>query len=168
MREVLQRQAAFVHLTLDEADAFLARETVVDPAFAHFVHACDSRGVPVTVLSSGIKPLIHRALSRAGLSELPIVANDVRTSADGWTIDFIDDSDNGHDKAATVRASAAAGNDTVYCGDGHSDFAAAIMANHRFAKSGRALEEYLQNAGINFTPFTTFKTVEQALFPLPR
>lgn len=163
LREVLQRQAAFVHLSLDEADAFLQRETFVDPHFVTFVHACRQRGVPVTVLSSGLAPLIERALTRAGLPDLPVVANHVNPSPAGWTIEFLDESDNGHDKAAAVRAAAAAGNETVYCGDGPSDFAAAMVADRRFAKAGRGLERYLRDAGVPFTSFETFETLESAL-----
>ena len=82
----------------------LARETHFDPAFAPFVRACQARGIDVAVVSSGVQPLIERAFARNGLSHVRVLANEVDASADGWRFRFRDDSDNGHDKAAAVRA----------------------------------------------------------------
>lgn len=149
---------------MDEADALLRRETVVDPEFSAFVEACEARSIPVTVLSSGIKPLIQRALARVGLARVPIVANDVDALPSGWRVAFIDGSDNGHDKAASVRTAAQTGAQTVYCGDGPSDFEAALVAMQRFAKRGRGLERYLAQAQVPFTAFARFGEVTAALF----
>jgi 2-hydroxy-3-keto-5-methylthiopentenyl-1-phosphate phosphatase len=77
---------------------------------------------------------------------------------------FVDPSDNGHDKAAHVRAARERGDRTVYIGDGISDFLAAVEADERYAKTGRALEAYCRERNIPCTSFTSFAEIERALF----
>lgn len=163
LRETLAAQARFVRGSIEEADDLLAATTRVDPAFAHFAGRCRQEGVKLTVVSSGIAPLIERALRRNGLREIPVFANDVSTAAAGWEMIFRDDSLNGHDKALAVREAARSGK-VAYAGDGYSDYEAARAADVRFAKRGRSLERYLRDCGVAFTPFSTFAEVESALF----
>lgn len=164
LRDTLAAQASFVRGTLDEADALLARSTQIDPAFAHFVARCESQGVDLTIVSSGVAPLIERALNRSGLSRVKVLANGVSTGGKGWVLQFRDGSLNGHDKAAAVRAAVAQNETVAYIGDGYSDYEAALAAQLRFAKRGRSLERYLRERRVEFTPFTSFSEVEIALF----
>jgi HAD superfamily phosphoserine phosphatase-like hydrolase len=164
LRETLGAQAGHVRCTLDEAEALLARETRFDPAFAAFARRCAKQSAPLTILSSGIQPLIERALAREGLAHLDVRANGVDASPAGWVMTFRDASANGHDKTAEVAAAASAGERTVFVGDGHSDFDAALAADVRFAKRGRALERYLRERRVPFTPFDSFATIERELF----
>jgi len=161
---VLAAQARFVTVSLDEADAYLAQKTRFDPTFKPFVELAESRGARVTILSSGVAPLIERALERNGVSHVRALANDVRVATDGWEMLFRDDSDNGHDKRADVLAAANAGDSTVYIGDGFSDYDAAVAADRRFAKRGRALETYLRERDIPFASFTHFDEIQRVLF----
>lgn len=164
LRDVLSAQAAFVRISIDEADALLHARTSFDPTFARFVQRCGAEGVPVTVLSSGVQQLIERAFARHGLEHVTIYANAVEPSPEGWRFHFRDNSDNGHDKAKVVRDARLAGARTVYCGDGHSDFAAALEADVRFAKKGRALEVFLRERGMAFTSFDRFEEIEAQVF----
>ncbi len=163
LREVLCAQAAHIDVPLDEADALLASRTRFDPSFASFVRFCERRGYELIVLSSGVQPLIDRAFERNGLARVRVLANDIAVSERGWRFRFRDDSDNGHDKAAAVRAANGAGKSTIYVGDGPSDFEAAITAHERYAKAGRGLERYLTEQAIPFTPFTQFAEIEAAI-----
>lgn len=162
LRDVLAAQASFVRGSIDEADLFLAKSTRIDPAFQPFAERCKRAGIKLTIVSSGIAPLIERALARGGI-DVPVLANEVTASADGWVMHFRDDSENGHDKAAAVRA-AAAGGTVAYVGDGYSDYDGALEAQVRFAKRGRSLERFLRARHVPFTPFTSFAEVEKALF----
>jgi 2,3-diketo-5-methylthio-1-phosphopentane phosphatase len=164
LREALIRQAAAVHLSRADALAFVAANAHVDPAFGPFVAAVRAHGGAIRVLSSGVATVIHDALARAGVT-VDVLANDVDFAPGGWTMSFVDASDNGHDKAVHVRAARARGAQTVYIGDGVSDFAAALAAERRFAKAGRALEAHLRANGAEFTPFTSFREIERRLFP---
>ena len=57
LRDVLATQASFIRASLDEADALLARETVIDPAFRAFA------GTPSS-LAVWNSPSFRRACSR--------------------------------------------------------------------------------------------------------
>lgn len=163
LREVLAAEAASMRISHGEALAQLERRARVDPSFAPFVHAARRRGASVAVVSSGLRQLIGPALERAGV-DVPVFANDVVFDEGGWKLEFIDDSANGHDKAARVRAARAEGARTVYVGDGLSDFEAAVEADVRFAKANRALERYCRERGIACTSFASFAEIERALF----
>jgi len=164
LRDVLAAQALFVRGTLDDADLVLAQSTRIDPSFKPFVERCKRESVKLTIVSSGIAPLIERALARSGLHGVPVLANEVSPEAGGWVMQFRDDSANGHDKAVAVRAAAASGGIVAYAGDGYSDYDGALAAQVRFAKRGRSLERYLRDRGVPFTPFSSFAEVEAALF----
>ena len=163
LREALARQAAAVALSRADTLAFMETHARVDPAFPPFVDAVRAHGGAITVLSSGIATVIHAALAHAGV-EIEVIANDVDFAATGWTMSFVDASDNGHDKAAHVRAARERGARTVYVGDGISDFAAALEAGERFAKEGRALEGYCRARGVACESFGSFRQIERRLF----
>jgi HAD superfamily phosphoserine phosphatase-like hydrolase len=163
LRDVLVLQASHISKSQAEALAFVEATASVDPAFAPFVRAAYARGVEVVVVSSGIAPIIRATLARAGV-DVPVLANDVDFAPLGWTMRFVDDSANGHDKAAEVRRAVAAGKATVFVGDGVSDFTAAHEAGRCFAKAGRALERYCRIQGIPFTTFHSFREIQAALF----
>ena len=137
--------------------------TQIDPHFFAFVHAQRERGAKITVISAGIESLIRHALSRIGITDLPIVANDVEYDPAGWRFRFRDDSPDALYKENYVRAARDAGAHTVYVGDGISDFRASHEADVRFAKRGRALERYLQRVGLDFIAFSNFDEVAAAL-----
>lgn len=149
-----------------EALAVLEARATVDPTFAPFVRRARARGASVSVVSSGLRQIIGPALERAGI-DVPVFANEVAFDPDGWRMTFIDDSANGHDKAARVVEARASGAQTVYVGDGISDFEAALAADRRFAKRGRALERYCRERGVACTSFAAFDEIERALFSAP-
>jgi 2-hydroxy-3-keto-5-methylthiopentenyl-1-phosphate phosphatase len=163
LREALARQAAMVRLSRAETLTFMAAHAHVDPTFGAFVAAVRAHGGTIRVVSSGVATVIHDALARAGV-EVEVIANDVDFAPGGWTMSFVDASDNGHDKAANVRAARARGDRTVYVGDGISDFAAALEADERFVKKGRALEAYCRARGVACEPFESFSQIERRLF----
>ena len=164
LREALRRQALTLTGTQAEALEFLSRVATVDPTFTPFLAAAQAKGATATILSAGIGSLMRANLTRAGVPEIPILANDVVYDPNGWIMTFRDATDNGHDKAVHVRDAAARGERTVFVGDGLSDYAAAEVAHVRFAKKGRALERYLAERGLAFTTFARFDEIERALF----
>jgi 2,3-diketo-5-methylthio-1-phosphopentane phosphatase len=164
LREALARQAGALRLSRAETLTFMEANTHVDPTFGPFVAAVHAHGGTIRVVSSGIATVIHDALARAGV-EVDVLANDVDFAPGGWTMSFVDPSENGHDKAVHVRAARARGSHTVYAGDGISDFAAALEADERFAKKGRALEAYCRARGVACESFESFREIEQRLFP---
>lgn len=164
VRDALEAQARLIRGTVDEVDRLLAHSVRFDPAFAPFVRRCRSQGIALVVLSSGIGELIRRAMVRNDLAEVEVRANDADVSPQGWTMRFADESDNGHDKAAAVRAFQGDGARVVFIGDGISDFDAALAADVRFARAGRSLERFLRKKNVEFTSFSSFAQIERALF----
>jgi HAD superfamily phosphoserine phosphatase-like hydrolase len=163
LREALQREAALLHISQLEAFAIIEAHAHVDASFAAFVAAARARGATVSVVSSGLRQVIEPALARIG-ADVPVFANDIVFDPNGWRMTFLDDSANGHDKAARVRAARDLGSRTVYIGDGISDFAAASEADERFAKAGRALERFCRERNLLCTSFTTFDQITSAMF----
>lgn len=163
LRDVLALQASYVRDSLDEVAALLRSEIAVDPTFAPFVRAVRSRGASVTIVSSGLEPIVRGRLADIGLDDLPVIANGVDPDPTGWRVRFRDPVDNGTDKAAIVSAAATRGAATVFIGDGRSDFGAALVADRRFAKRGLALERYLRAKGKPFESFASFADIEVAL-----
>jgi 2,3-diketo-5-methylthio-1-phosphopentane phosphatase len=164
LREALARQAAAVRLSRAETLTFMVTHAKVDPAFGPFVDGVRAHGGAIRVVSSGIATVIHDALQRSNV-DVDVIANDVDFAPSGWTMTFVDPSDNGHDKAVHVRAAQLRGAHTVYIGDGISDFAAAVVADERFAKAGRALEAYCRERAIACISFTSFDEIRARLFP---
>ena len=163
VRDVLAREASMVRMSKPQALAFLEAHATVDPSFAPFVRTAHAHGARVSVVSSGLREVIGPALERAGV-DVPVFANEVDFDENGWRMTFIDDSANGHDKAARVLEARAQGARTVFIGDGITDYDAALAADVRFAKKNRALERYCRERGIEVTSFATFDEVERALF----
>jgi 2-hydroxy-3-keto-5-methylthiopentenyl-1-phosphate phosphatase len=164
VRAALTRQAALLRTTLDEADALLRSRVRFDPAFAAFTRQCLDYGMSLVIVSSGAAPLIRFALERAGLDHVPLVANEIDVTPDGWRIRFRDHSPNGTDKVSLVRAARERGERTVFIGDGISDVDAARIADVRYAKAGRSLELLLAAAGLPFVTFRSFAELDPAEF----
>ncbi len=162
LRGALALEASYVRLTFEEAEAHLEREIGFDPTFAPFVARCRRSGIDVTVVSSGVEPLIVRRLARHGL-QIPVIANAVDARLGGWQITFRDPVDNGTDKARVVRDAKARGSFAVFAGDGRSDLDAALEADRRFVKRGKLLERVLLERGVPYDPFDDFGEVAAAI-----
>ncbi|MDQ2858922.1 MAG: HAD-IB family phosphatase [Candidatus Eremiobacteraeota bacterium] len=159
LRDVLQLQASYVRGTLEDVAALLRREVRFDPGFAPFARACRASGIDVTVVSSGLEPIVRGRLHDAGVDDIPVIANDIEPARDGWVIHFRDPVGNGTDKAALVLAAKARGRYTVFIGDGVSDYDAALVADRRYAKAGSALERFLCGRNVKATSFASFSEI---------
>lgn len=165
LRDVLAYQASLVRMSLEEAEATIARHARIEPTFAPFVRACEAHGAQIRILSGGVATLIGRALAREGLHHVEYHANDAHIHPQGWRMTFRDETEFGHDKRVAVDRAREAGWRTVFVGDGVSDFEAALASDVRFAKRGRALERYLREREAAFEPFDDFDDVRAVLFP---
>ncbi|CAO3613791.1 unnamed protein product [Mucor fragilis] len=144
----------------------------IDPGFLGFYDYCKKQRIPVTVVSSGMKPLIYKVLVKYMgelADELNIVANNGRIEGREWEILYIDDTPYGNDKSKTLeKARANASKDTilVFCGDGVSDISAARHADVLFARNGRDLVTYCERHHIPYIGFDTFEQVEKVVADL--
>ena len=106
---------------------------------------------------------MRERLADVGVHDVPIVANGIVADPADGKIVYRDASANGTDKAALVRDARARGWRTIFVGDGRSDYAAATLAEWRFAKRGRPLELFFRDRNIAYEPFSSFDDVREAL-----
>lgn len=156
-----------------ECIEYLLEHVRLDPGFKDFFHWCEARGIPVIVVSSGMKPIIHALLTKLvgedAVANIEIISNDVHVDekTGKWHIVYKDpESGFGHDKSRSIREYLAKHGYTkenmpplFYCGDGVSDLSAAKETNLLFAKHGKDLIVYCRREGIPYTEFTNFADI---------
>lgn len=155
---------------------YLKKNVELDPGFAGFYHWAVAHNIPVVVVSSGMRPVIHALLEKLlgteAADSIPIVSNEVLVKEDGsWSIQFRDETDFGHDKSRAIRPYAEVISKRpkdeqiplFYCGDGVSDLSAAKETNLLFAKEGRDLITYCLREKINFVEFKDFNNIKHGI-----
>ncbi|KAI8827070.1 HAD-like domain-containing protein [Fimicolochytrium jonesii] len=184
-RDGVRQMFDSVTITWNEAVKLL-HGAPLDPHFAALHDLCKEKKIPLTVLSSGIKPLIAKHLEDYLVTEdaekeeeqgiMTLVANDVDyvEAEDGksgkWNFLFRDDTPHGHDKGLSIknyiteyqRTHRAPNNQrpyVVFIGDGISDISAAREADIIFAKRGKDLETWCVNSKVDYVPWDDFGIV---------
>ncbi|RMZ75924.1 hypothetical protein DV738_g5212, partial [Chaetothyriales sp. CBS 135597] len=167
------------NMPFTQAVEILKANIQLDPGFKAFMRWARANNVPVVVVSSGMVPVIKTLLSQLVgddlVQDIEIVANDTQLvapgysleKADGWNIKFRDESDFGHDKSRAIRPYAEhiaklpldQRPTLLYAGDGVSDLSAARETDLLFAKEGRDLVEYCEQAKVPFTTFNDWNDI---------
>ncbi|KAK9447554.1 HAD-like domain-containing protein [Limtongia smithiae] len=169
-RDAFHDMLESVHLPFPECIEYLKAHIELDPGFAKFYTWSKAAGIPVVIVSSGMKPIIHALLAKlvgpAAADDIQIVANDVKINDDGsWQIVYRDESDFGHDKSRCIKPFAELPDDArpmlFYCGDGVSDLSAARETDLLFAKVDRDLITYCEREGIPYHVFHTYKDIHE-------
>ena len=153
-REIFVEMLDSIHTPFPECIKLVCDNITLDPYFKDFYAWAKENGVPVVIVSSGMLPVIKALLEHLlgpAANEIDIIANDTidrpgksREEADGWTIQFRDESGFGHDKSRSLRPYAEHFNNRpnevrptlLYAGDGVSDLSAARETDLLFAKKG--------------------------------
>ncbi|KAF9990833.1 hypothetical protein BGZ75_009524 [Mortierella antarctica] len=144
----------------------------LDPAFKEFHRYCKEHHIPITVVSIGIQPLIVEILNRyLGVDHgIEVRANGLTVCPDGsWKIVWRDSSPFGVEKGRALREARAndllnpTSDQILWCGDGSSDFPAALVADIRLARQNTTLEKLLRANQIPHRAFTTFRTVQETV-----
>jgi HAD superfamily phosphoserine phosphatase-like hydrolase len=161
LRDAIQEEVGVIEGSLDEVVSVLNRHVEVDPSFPVFAGWCFRQGIPLTVLSGGMRQVIESLLRPLNLPAVRVLANDVKIENNRWRLEFLDNTDWGHDKGAALREARKAGLSTVFLGDGLSDRGAAVEADILFAKAG--LARFCQEEGIPFREFDSFSEVQAVL-----
>ncbi|KAG0333473.1 60S ribosomal protein L8B, partial [Podila humilis] len=121
----------------------------LDPGFESLHRFCKEHSIPLTIISINIQPLIEEILIRYLGSDhgIEVRANGLTFDHNGsWKIQWRDSSPFGVEKGRAIREARA--NDLqdpsdciVWCGDGSSDFPAALESDIVFARQGTSLEK---------------------------
>ncbi|KAI8081316.1 HAD-like domain-containing protein [Halteromyces radiatus] len=155
-----------VTMTMEEAWTDHLDKARVDRGFPEFHKYCQNNDIPITVVSSGLYPLLERMmikfLGENDAKDIKIISNDVHIDGRNWNVQWHDDSPYGNDKSkALQQARENSSSDTIFifCGDGISDISAAKHADVLFARKGRDLEIHCHRESIPFIPFDSFDDI---------
>ncbi len=168
-RECFVRECQAVpHLTREEFLAYIEQFTL-DEGFAPFVEFCESRSIPITVVSDGFDLYVRHLLDVNGFGRLSMFANHVEfVESDGRTrmVPSFPYRDSECLQCANCKrnhllALSADDDVIVYIGDGFSDRCPVRYADAVFAKRG--LKAYCQEQNITFHAFDTFHDVRSRL-----
>ncbi|KAI8586837.1 HAD-like domain-containing protein [Geranomyces variabilis] len=184
-RDAVEQMWGAVNLPWDHAVG-LIRDVPLDPHFSAFHDYCLAKRIPLTVLSSGLRPLVAMLLeeyyNRGEDGMLTIVANGIeivedkseggQPTAPRWVCKWLDDTPHGHDKSLSMEKflAARARSDNaglrplvVFIGDGVSDISAARHADVVLAKRGKDLESWCKREGVAHTAWDDFGAVLDVL-----
>ncbi len=163
----MRAQISLIGGSSADLDALL--DTVrLAPGFVMFAAWCGDQGLPLSIVSDGVDHFIERILSRYGLAYLPVIANRLVGEAGAWSLEQPWRRDgcaagSGVCKCAAVGvfANCPRPPETVFIGDGRSDFCVSGRADLLFAKG--ALADYATARVQPFIRFDTFDDVTRAL-----
>ncbi|MEO5616862.1 MAG: HAD-IB family phosphatase [Candidatus Eisenbacteria bacterium] len=140
----------------------------IDPGFAGFVGRARARGDEVQVVSDGFDFYIGDLLSRAGLADVPYVANRARFENGGLVPEFPHSGGCGrcgNCKAAHARRGRERGFRIAAVGNGYSDRCMVREADSVFARG--SLLDWCRHEALAVTPFNGFAALAGPAFGPP-
>jgi len=144
-----------VKVSWEKAVEHLRKEVFIDRGFEEFVNWSRERGYPMTILSSGMTPVVELYTAHFGI---PIFAHKLEVTPEGWRFEVIEE----HRKRTVLEEMAEKG-PIVYIGDGTSDLEAIPYASLLFARKGKYLEAHCRANGIPCRSFSDFLAVKENL-----
>ena len=163
-RECMRGQVALLEASADQINQLLDG-VQIDPAFPVFVAAAQAAGAALVIVSDGLDWAIRRILARHGLGHLPVIANQLMQSGQGWQMrspNASGDCSSGTCKCACAERAAATPGNTLLIGDGQSDFCVSGDVDFVFAIG--KLAAHCRQQGVRFAPIAGF---EDAIALLP-
>lgn len=165
--ECMRRQIALIEGDEQALDNLL--DTVpLDPGFVAFARWCASEGVPMAIVSDGVDRFIARILQRHGLDHIAVTANRLAGAPGARRLEqpyaqSACQAGSGVCKCAVtgLRGRGADSPQTIFVGDGRSDFCVAGRADWVFARD--KLAAHMGERGWFYTPFSSFHDVAAAL-----
>ena len=147
----------------DAMQSYVRTHANFRPHFAELSAFCQTRSIPMCIISQGLDFYIQALLDECGQPEMPVYAVATEFNREGrvsrYRYDFAypDAPHLGNSKALIVRRFQEPGHHVFFRGDGRSDFEAGEVADTVFAH--RQMAAMCDEAGIPFTPFTDFGPV---------
>jgi 2-hydroxy-3-keto-5-methylthiopentenyl-1-phosphate phosphatase len=158
------RQFALVRATKVEIEELLAARVVVREGFEGFVRSCQSDGIKLVVVSSGLDIYINPVMGRLGLAHLDMHSGTADYTGSGIHVEYNDPwgrpLTRGF-KDSFLRYFKERGHTVVYIGDGLSDIAPAAEADFVIARS--KLKRHFDDNAMPVREFATFEDVGRHL-----
>lgn len=162
-QECLSRQVELIRADRGTIDTFAAALPIDEGIFA-LDRRCTELRIPLTIVSDGLDVVVESILRRHGLLHIPTFSNHVRWNENGIPILSFpfagQDCESGAGTckcAITVRLEG----QTVYIGDGRSDFCVSAKVETVFAKG--SLREWCTDQNILYHPFESLVDVAERL-----
>lgn len=143
-REAFPEQIALLRVTWETACRALQEGVALRSGFAEFAALCRTCKIPLTILSSGLRPVIDELLHRAGIADVPVIAHGAQIDGDRWQVlpwtgrRLAEHCS--HCKCDFVQRERDAGRTVVYIGDGYTDLCPVRRADIVFATGNLARE----------------------------
>ncbi len=164
-REAFPRQIELLQVTWEVARRELLSGVIIREGFAEFVAFCRKHGLPLMILSGGLRPLIEELLQHAGVPDVPIISHAAEIVGNRWKAILWSGKRYAehcsHCKCSYVLAQREARRKVIYIGDGYTDLCPAQHADILFATGNLARE--CAKSGRPFIPYETFSDIERKL-----
>ena len=166
--ECLSKQVELIRADRKTLVQFAA-DLAIDPGILTLAHECTDRGLPFTIVSDGLDLVVDTVLRRHNLSHIPFFANHVIWNPDGNpALEFPNaapacESRSGTCKCSITGVAHKRGVQSVYVGDGRSDFCISEKMDFVYAKG--TLLTWCESHGIPCQPYGTLAEVAEHLFP---
>lgn len=154
------RQYARLQASQKDLSEFVLTQVVVRDGFEGFVGYCQSQGIRLVVVSSGLDLYVRPTMKRLGLDLLEVYSASACVTQSGIQVEYHGPSGTvitrGF-KESFVRDFKERGHTVIYVGDGLSDITPATEADFVIARS--TLEQHLTSHGLPCYDFCTFEDV---------
>lgn len=157
-RECMKRQIAMIRTDRRELDAFIDTFELT-PGFTEFVDFCAQNSLNLYIVSDGIDHTINRVLSNHGLSNLPVIANHLIITDQGYELTFPFAKDGCKFGMCKCNIMGMVSGRIVVIGDSHSDRCIAERASTVYVMRGKPLEWYCKGEGIAHILFADFHDI---------
>jgi len=161
VEESNQKQFTLFRASEEELLDFIHKTVVVRDGFKEFAEYCDSVGIKLVVVSSGLDLYVEPTLQRLGIKDVEAHTAKARITSSGIVLDYFSPSGRlitrGF-KEAFLREFKNRGYTVIYVGDGLSDVGPATEADFVIARS--RLERHLKAHGLPYYGFRTFDDVK--------
>ena len=164
VEESNRRKFALIKASEKAIHEFVSRTVEFRPGFLQFVEYCRKEHIGFVIVSCGLDQYIDPSLRKMDLLDLERYSGRGLVTGDGIAVDYVDPRRvrrNEGFKVACLEYLKQRGRPVIYIGDGRSDVAPAIKADHVIARD--ELLEHFDSRSIPHFKFDTFYDVLQVV-----
>lgn len=160
--ECTSKQVPMIRATRQEFDDFIDRIPIT-AGFKEFALFCISNGLNLCIASDGIDYVINRILTNLGLASIPVMANHLIFTDDGYALSYPRAKEGCKYGMCKCSVADAQNNRIVLIGDSRSDTCLANHAAAIYARRGFPLEKYCRKNKLACTPYDDFFNILESV-----